>query len=206
MIFQFYSNIHFHRVLCCLLALLTFGCCLSPALVQPAEAVAIADDILIASLGLLAVSWAGITFNTNGGANTAISRLLESKPAVKLSLAGLLTKKLIVDGTKLLLTSDVRDVFNAILPHIKSGFPSDTSSGSDYQGAYCRSIPIGVPFPYVVRLPDEKVDPVAFGCFKLPDLDGCTVSLDGQLYSCKYRYTGGTSHTYLDLTNVSSGS
>lgn len=47
---RFFSNIHFRRVLCCLLALLTFGCCLSPALVQPAEAVAVADDILIASL------------------------------------------------------------------------------------------------------------------------------------------------------------
>ena len=46
-----------------------------------------ADDILIASLALLATSWAGVTFATNGGANTAISNLLQSKPAVKLSLA-----------------------------------------------------------------------------------------------------------------------
>ena len=36
-------------------------------------AVAVADDILIASLALLATSWAGVTFATNGGANTAIS-------------------------------------------------------------------------------------------------------------------------------------
>lgn len=70
---RFFSNIHFRRVLCCLLALLTFGCCLSPAFVQTAEAVAVADDILIASLALLATSWAGVTFATNGGANTAIS-------------------------------------------------------------------------------------------------------------------------------------
>lgn len=49
-----------------------------------------ADDVLIASLALLATSWAGVTFATNGGANTAISNLLQSKPAVKLSLAGLM--------------------------------------------------------------------------------------------------------------------
>ena len=120
--FAFFSNIHFRRVLCCLLALLTFGCCLSPALVQPTEAVAVADDILIAFLALLATSWAGVTFATNGGANTAISNLLQSKPAVKLSLAGLITKKLVVEGTKLLLTRDVRDAFETVLPEIKSFF------------------------------------------------------------------------------------
>lgn len=186
---RLFSNIHFRRVLCCLLALLTFGCCLSPALVQPAEAVAIADDILIASLGLLAVSWAGITFNTNGGANTAISRLFESKPAVKLSLAGLLTKKLIVDGTKLLLTSDVRDVFNAILPDIKSVFPSDTSSGSDFQGAYYKGMLVGVPLPIFESwrnlpqvLPGEILkNPPAYGCIDLGALVGCTLSCDGVL-------------------------
>ena len=119
---RFFSNIHFRRVLCCLLALLTFGCCLSPAFVQPAEAVAVADDVLIASLALLATSWAGVTFATNGGANTAISNLLQSKPAVKLSLAGLITKNLVVEGTKLLLTRDVRDAFEPVLPEIKSFF------------------------------------------------------------------------------------
>ena len=125
---RFFSNIHFRRVLCCLLALLTFGCCLSPAFVQPAEAVAVADDVLIASLALLATSWAGVTFATNGGANTAISNLLQSKPAVKLSLAGLITKKLVVDGTKLLLTRDVRDAFETVLPEIKSFFQAESDA------------------------------------------------------------------------------
>ena len=205
MISRFFSNIHFRRVLCCLLALLTFGCCLSPALVQPAEAVAIADDILIASLGLLAVSWAGITFNTNGGANSAISRLLESKPAVKLSLAGLLTKKLIVDGTKLLLTSDVRDVFNAILPDIKSAFPSDTSSGSDFQGSYYKSLPIGVPLPFAERLPSQKIDPIAFGCFDVLDFNGCTLSLDGVLCTCVSSFYGSSNYL-MEFKALSDGS
>lgn len=205
---RFFSNIHFRRVLCCLLALLTFGCCLSPALVQPAEAIAVADDILIASLGLLAVSWAGITFNTNGGANSAISRLFESKPAVKLSLAGLLTKKLIVDGTKLLLTSDVRDVFNTILPDIKSAFPSDTSSGSDYQGSYYENVPIGFPVPISDQsLPNVKTDPVAFDCYDMEKLKGCKFLLDGELCSFGFSYPSGgwSSYYFAHFDRLSDG-
>ena len=128
MISRFFSNAMPRRFLCVLLVLLTCFCALSSSLVQPAEAVAVADDILLASLGLLAASWAGITFTTNAGANTAISNLLESKPAVKASLAGLITKNLVVDGAKLLLTSDVRDAFKTVLPEIKSYFQTVSTS------------------------------------------------------------------------------
>lgn len=139
---RFFSNIHFRRVLCCLLALLTFGCCLSPAFVQPAEA----DDVLIASLALLATSWAGVTFATNGGANTAISNLLQSKPAVKLSLAGLITKNLVVEGTKLLLTRDVRDAFETVLPEIKSFFQTESETvSSSNSGSLVGSCVVGAP-------------------------------------------------------------
>ena len=134
---RFFSNIHFRRVLCCLLALLTFGCCLSPALVQPAEAVAVADDVLITSLELLATSWAGITFATNAGVNSGISNLLQSKPAVKLYLAGLLTKNLVVEGTKLLLTRDVRDVFETVLPEIKSFFQTESETVASTNTVFC---------------------------------------------------------------------
>ena len=189
MISRFFSNIHFRRVLCCLLALLTLGCCLSPAFVQPAEAVAVADDVLIASLALLAVSWAGITFNTIAGANSGVSRFLNSKPMAKLSLAGLLTKELIVDGTKLLLTSDVRDVFNTILPDIKSTFPSDAatspSTDSNFKGAYYNNIPVGVP----LNAPDDFFtkenaslalkSPRSLGLIYCLDLNGCKAYIDG---------------------------
>lgn len=148
---RFFSNIHFRRVLCCLLALLTFSCCLSPALVQPAEAVAVADDVLIASLALLATSWAGVTFATNGGANTAISNLLQSKPAVKLSLAGLITKKLVMEGTKLLLTRDVRDAFETVLPEIKSFFQTESETvSSSNSGALRDSFVLGSSYTFPV--------------------------------------------------------
>lgn len=189
MISRFFLNIHFRRVLCCLLALVTLGCCLSPAFVQPAEAIAVADDVLIASLGLLALSWAGITFNTIAGANSGVSRLFQSRPAVKLSLAGLLTKKLVVDGTKLLLTSDVRDVFNTVLPDIKSTFPSDaaTSPSTDttFKGAYYKNFPVGVP----LNAPDELFtkenaaladkSPSSFGLFHAMDFSNCKAYIDG---------------------------
>ena len=155
---RFFSNIHFRRVLCCLLALLTFGCCLSPALVQPAAAVAIADDVLIASLALLATSWAGVTFATNGGANTAISNLFQSKPAVKLSLAGLITKKLVVEGTKLLLTRDVRDVFETVLPEIKSFFQTESETVvSVGGGSLVGPVVVGAIYSNFPSVPSDRV-------------------------------------------------
>lgn len=147
MISRFFSNAMPRRFLCVLLALLTCFCALSPALVQPAEAVAVADDILLASLGLLAASWAGVTFSTCAGANTAISNLLKYKPSVKTSLAGLITKNLVVDGAKLLLTSDLRDSFKTVLPEIKDFFQTKTGESS---GALSGAVSVGVPFPVPV--------------------------------------------------------
>lgn len=182
---RFFSNIHFRRVLCCLLALLTFGCCLSPALVQPAEAVAVADDILIASLALLATSWAGVTFATNGGANTAISNLLQSKPAVKLSLAGLLTKNLVVEGTKLLLTRDVRDVFETVLPEIKGFFQTESdnvvSSGG---GSLVDSVVVGSSFP-VTSFSSWSDDRVPYS-FNLESFIGCIFMATDPSFGTQY--------------------
>lgn len=172
MISRFFLNIHFRRLLCCLLALLTLGCCLSPAFVQPAKAVAVADDVLIASLALLATSWAGITFATNAGVNSGISNLMQSKPAVKLSLAGLLTKNLVVEGTKLLLTRDVRDVFETVLPEIKSFFQTESdhvvSSGG---GSLVDSVVVGSSFPVTSfsSLYDDRVP----HSFNLESFIGC---------------------------------
>lgn len=167
---RFFSNIHFRRVLCCLLALLTFGCCLSPALVQPAEAVAVADDVLIASLALLATSWAGVTFATNGGANTAISNLLQSKPAVKLSLAGLITKKLVVEGTKLLLTRDVRDAFETVLPEIKSFFQTESETvASTNDGSLSSGYVVGASYP--IPLIENSLDKLS-EIYNNQELDG----------------------------------
>lgn len=137
MISRFFTNIHFRRVLCCLLALVTLGCCLSPAFVQPAEAIAVADDVLIASLGLLVTSWAGISFATNAGVNSGVSNLLQSKPAVKLSLAGLLTKNLVVEGTKLLLARDVCNVFEVALPEIKNFFQTESKTVASTNTVFC---------------------------------------------------------------------
>lgn len=129
------SRFSARRLLCCLMAALTFFGALSPALFQPADAVAVADDVLIASLGLLAMSWAGISFSSCAVAQTAVNSFLASKPAAKLSLAGLLTKGLVTEGTKLLLTGDVRDAFSAVLPEIRGFFNTESevlSSKSSY--------------------------------------------------------------------------
>ena len=173
------SLISARRLLCCLMAALTLFGALSPAFFQPAEAVAVADDVLIASLGLLAMSWAGISFSSCAGAQTAVNSFLSSKPAAKLSLAGLMTKELVVDGSKLLLTSDVRDVFKSVLPHIQDFFQvkSDTvaSSGS---GALLGGSVVGFTFPQPVARSQSDIDALPIYPFTL--FDGCRVILNGR--------------------------
>ena len=121
MISHFFKSSSVCRVLCVILAALTLAFTLSPALVQPAEAVAVADDLTLA-LTLLFTSWAGITFASNAGAQTAVSNLLSSKPAVASSVAGLITKGLVTEGSKLLLTGDVRTAFRDALTDIQDFF------------------------------------------------------------------------------------
>ena len=179
MISRFFSNAMPRRFLCVLLALLTCFCALSPALVQPAEAVAVADDILLASLGLLAASWAGITFTTNAGANTAISNLLESKSVVKSSLAALITKNLVVDGAKLLLTSDVRDAFKTVLPDIKDFFKTDSESvASAGGGALVGDSVVGFTFPQPAIKSSADINSLSIFPFTL--FNGCRVIMKGK--------------------------
>lgn len=141
MISHFFKSGFLCRALCVILAFLTLAFTLSPALVQPVEAVAVADDITLA-LTLLFTSWAGITFASNAGAQTAVSNLLSSKPAVASSVAGLITKGLVTESSKLLLTGNVRTAFRDALTDIKDFFatPADSFDGSLYG-----SSPLGVP-------------------------------------------------------------
>lgn len=131
MISRFFTFRQLRRCLCFVLAFLTLAFALSPSLFQPAEAVAVADDITLA-LALLFTSWAGITFPTNAGAQNAVSNLISSKPAVATSIAGLITKNLVIEGSKLLLTGDIRTAFRDILPEIRDFFQvsSETNTGS----------------------------------------------------------------------------
>lgn len=141
MISHFFKSSFMCRVLCVILAFLTLAFTLSPALVQPVEAVAVVDDLTLA-LTLLFTSWAGITFASNAGAQTAVSNLLSSKPAVASSVAGLITKGLVTEGSKLLLTGDVRTAFRDVLPDILSVFRTPENS---YSGSIVGSLPLDVP-------------------------------------------------------------
>lgn len=142
MISHFFKSSSVCRVLCVILAALTLAFTLSPALVQPAEAVAVADDITLA-LGLLFTSWAGITFATNAGAQTAVSNLISSKPNVASSIAGLITKNLVTEGSKLLLTGDVKTAFRSVLSEIKDFF----HVSDDYTGSLSGPIAVGNSVP-----------------------------------------------------------
>lgn len=133
MISHFFKSSSVCRVLCVILAALTLAFTLSPALVQPAEAVAVADDLTLA-LTLLFTSWAGITFASNAGAQTAVSNLLSSKPAVASSVAGLITKGLVTEGSKLLLTGDVCTAFRGMLTDIQDFFQVKSEAVSSAGG------------------------------------------------------------------------
>lgn len=154
MISHFFKSSSVCRVLCVILAALTLAFTLSPALVQPAEAVAVADDLTLA-LTLLFTSWAGITFSSNAGAQTAISNLLSSKPAVASSVAGLITKGLVTEGSKLLLTGDVRTAFRDVLTDIKDFFITPADS---FEGSVVGSVPLGVSLPFDFNFPTEFFD------------------------------------------------
>lgn len=200
MIFHFFKSSFLCRVLCVILAALTLAFTLSPALVQPAEAVAVADDLTLA-LTLLFTSWAGITFSSNAGAQTAVSNLLSSKPAVASSVAGLITKGLVTEGSKLLLTGDVRTAFRDVLTDIKDFFvtPADSFEGSLYG-----DLPLGVIMPIPVISSDSRPDP-SFCCIPAsPDLS-YTISVEGDLASTypasSYSYLGSPWGFYRRLSN-----
>lgn len=142
MISRFFASWQLRRCLCFFLAFLTLAFALSPALFQPAEAVVVADDITLA-LGLLFTSWAGITFASNAGAQTAVSNLLSTKPAIASSVAGLITKGLVTEGSKLLLTGDVKTAFRNVLSEIKDFF----HVSDDYTGSLSGPIAVGNSVP-----------------------------------------------------------
>lgn len=148
MISHFFKSSFLCRVLCVILAALTLAFTLSPALVQPAEALAVADDLTLA-LTLLFTSWAGITFASNVGAQTAVSNLLSSKPAVASSVAGLITKGLVTEGSKLLLTGDVRTAFRNTLTDIQDFFQVKSESvaaagGGQISGSVSLNVPYSI--------------------------------------------------------------
>lgn len=85
--------------------------------------------------------------------NFGISNFPQSKPAVKFALAGLLTKNLVVEGTKLLLTKDVRDVFETVLPEIKSFFRTESETVASTNTVFlCRGYVIGASYSFPVLI------------------------------------------------------
>ena len=155
------------------------------------EANAAVADSGVLSLALLFLTWAGVSFAQSDQAVTATQKFLDSKVATASALAALITKNVLVEGTKLLLTGDVRTAFRNALPDIRSAFPSDTSSGSDFQGAYYNSLPLGV------SLPTDSS-----GRWSIYDFDGCTLSIGGELYRGRIDKTSN-GNLYLDSLSSS---
>lgn len=189
MISHFFKSGFLCRALCVILAFLTLAFTLSPALVQPVEAVAVADDITLA-LTLLFTSWAGITFASNAGAQTAVSNLLSSKPAVASSVAGLIAKGLVTEGSKLLLTGDVQTAFRDALTDIQDFFQvkSDAVAAAG-GGVIADSVLLDVPFS--IPASASSFNPVFFPASFFDDANNkISISSDGHHFSI-YRRSDG---------------
>lgn len=127
------------RGLCSFLALVTLCMCLSPALAQPAEAVAGIDDATLA-VGLLFLGWAGVSFATNDAAVTCTTNFLNSSVA-GLKAASEVAANYVVDGS-LKLVQGVQDAFSSALDDINATFR--TPEGTD-EGALAGSYPVARP-------------------------------------------------------------
>lgn len=106
----------FKRLLCVLLTLVILVNI--PGTVPKAEAVAAVDDAAILSLALLFTTWAGVTFASSSDAVAVMNQYLGAKPTVRASLTGVITKGLLVEGTKLLLTHDVKAAYEGFVSGI----------------------------------------------------------------------------------------
>lgn len=118
----------FHRFLCFVLALVTIFFALSPAVVQPAEAVAVVDDMALA-VGLLFATWSGITFPTTAAARKGITNFFNYNPT-SYKVCSTVATDYVRDG-KLALVEAVRDHYITTLYDIARFFhPADESSTS----------------------------------------------------------------------------
>ena len=167
------------RGLCFLLALVTLCMCLSPALTQPAEAVAGIDDATLA-VGMLFLGWAGVSFATNDAAVTCTTNFLNSSVA-GLKAASEVAANFVVDGS-LKLVQDVKDAFSNVLPDIKATFRTpDGSTTGALAGSYPVGVPIDVPF------------------------DGSYVSVDGNSTVFHFIADDRSVNLHLEISKTSSG-
>lgn len=138
----------FHRILCVVLALVTVFFTLSPAIVQPADAVAVVDDMALA-VGLLFATWSGITFPTTAAARKGITNFFNYNPT-SYKVCSTVASDYVRDG-KLALVEAVRDHYITTLYDIARFFhPADESSttgtivngavvGASYSVPHCPS-------------------------------------------------------------------
>lgn len=125
--------VHLKRFFCLFLALvllLTWP----GFLPQKAQADSVASDSAVMSLALLFTTWAGITFQQSDQAVTAMRNFISSKTSTAASLAGLITKGLVTEAGKLLITGDVRTAFRDALTDIQDFFQVKSDAVSSAGG------------------------------------------------------------------------
>lgn len=131
------------RLLSFTLALLTLFFALSPSLAHPAQAVAAIDDAVLA-VGLVFLTWAGVTLSTNADCYKVVSNFLSNSAAGLEACTNVATNYLTENG--LALVTEVQDAYSAVLSDLRSTFqtPADSLSGS-LSGSYSIGATYSVP-------------------------------------------------------------
>ena len=127
------------RLLSFTLALLTLFFAVTPSLAHPAQAVAAIDDAVLA-VGLVFLTWAGVTLSTNADCYKVVSNFLSNSAAGLEACTNVATNYLTENG--LALVTEVQDAYSAVLSDLQKTF--QVPEGSTL-GSVCGSAPIGVP-------------------------------------------------------------
>ena len=172
------------RIFCVFLALvlLLTSPGIMPVKTEANPAVAGAD---LLSLGLLFFTWAGVSFEQSDQAVTVVQKFLNTKVGTAMKLSALITKGVLQEGKKLLLTPDVRVAYKEALPEIHTFVPDDKDEIPVFRGESYKSVPVGVELNTSKDFfTDENAEafynnPSAFSPICIDDLDGCKAYLGG---------------------------
>lgn len=196
------------RIFCVFLALvlLLTSPGIMPVKTEANPAVAGAD---LLSLGLLFFTWAGVSFEQSDQAVTVVQKFLNTKVGTAMKLSALITKGVLQEGKKLLLTPDVRVAYKEALPEIHTFVPDDKDEIPVFRGESYKSVPVGVELNTSKDFfTDENAEafynnPSAFSPIVHSDLDSCKAYIDG--IPCRLVAGWNNSETFMRAYRLDDG-
>ena len=154
-------------------------------------------------------TWAGVSFEQSDQAVTVVQKFLNTKVGMAIKLSALITKGVLQEGKKLLLTPDVRVAYKEALPEIHTFVPDDKDEIPVFTGTSHKSVPIGVElntsrdFFTVENAEAFYNNSSSFSAIYHPDLDGCKAYIDG--IPCQLRAWYNNEGQYMRIYRLDDG-